>query len=295
LKGYACLRSLCNFIPKRTMDSERVCAVVAFKTQELLRSLQNNGSAAAAGKNKGDGVTPGEISVGPDLATATRRRCCTGMLLMLLTAVVFSGCEREQVNIPSENISPPASRSSSASQSVAPPVQQDPPVARTPEALSQQAPAAPPAAGPSTQKRSGVQRAPTAVKKQHPEKLRKQEASKSPQRQASMQQVSQARGQLERGKPDAAIRTIEKAVRIDARNGEAFILLARAWKQKGEKRKALEFAKKAELLYQKQPGKLKEVFLLESDLYRELGDATNAVQSSRKASTVNHRGEEPGE
>ena len=65
-----------------------------------------------------------------------------------------------------------------------------------------------------------------------------------------MQQVSQARGQLERGKPDAAIRTLEKAVRIDAGNGEAFILLARAWKQKGEKRKALEFAKKAELLYQ---------------------------------------------
>jgi tetratricopeptide (TPR) repeat protein len=103
-----------------------------------------------------------------------------------------------------------------------------------------------------------------------------------------MQLVSQARGHLERGKPDAAIRTLEKAVRIDARNGEAFIVLARAWKQKGEKRKALEFAKKAELLYQKQPAKLKEVFLLESDLYRELGDNARAVQSSRKASTV-HR------
>ncbi len=100
-----------------------------------------------------------------------------------------------------------------------------------------------------------------------------------------MQQVSQARGQLERGKPDAAIRTLEKAVRIDARNGEAFILLARAWKQKGERRKALEFAKKAELLCQKQPAKLKEVFLLESDLYRELGDtAESRAQSSRKAS-----------
>ena len=76
-----------------------------------------------------------------------------------------------------------------------------------------------------------------------------------------MQQVSQARGQLERGKPDAAILTLEKAVRIDARNGEAFIFLARAWKQKGEKRKALEFAKKAELLYQKQPEKAKGSFL----------------------------------
>ena len=91
-----------------------------------------------------------------------------------------------------------------------------------------------------------------------------------------MQKVNQARGQLDRGKTDAAIRTLEGAVRIDARNGEAFILLARAWKQKGEKRKALEFAKKAELLYQKQPAKLKEVFLLESDLYRELGDSAKS-------------------
>jgi len=151
--------------------------------------------------------------------------------------------------------------------------------------MRQETPALPPPAPPPAQKKSGAQRAPTAENKQHPEKLKKQEASRSPQRQASMQLVSQARGQLERGKPDAAIRTIEKAVRIDARNGEAFIVLARAWKQKGEKRKALEFAKKAELLYQKQPAKLKEVFLLESDLYRELGDNAGAVQANRKAST----------
>ena len=100
-----------------------------------------------------------------------------------------------------------------------------------------------------------------------------------------MQQVSQARGQLERKKPDAAIRTLERAIQIDARNGEAFIFLARAWKQKGEKRKALEFAKKAELLYQKQPAKLKEVYLLESDIYREMGDSTkNGQQRHPKAS-----------
>jgi tetratricopeptide (TPR) repeat protein len=99
-----------------------------------------------------------------------------------------------------------------------------------------------------------------------------------------MQKVNQGRGQLERGKTDAAIRTLEGAVRIDARNGEAYILLARAWKQKGERRKALEFAKKAELLYQKQPGKLKEVFLLESDLYRELGDGAKAATLRQKAS-----------
>ena len=104
-----------------------------------------------------------------------------------------------------------------------------------------------------------------------------------------MQHVNQARGQLERGKPDAAIRTLEQAIRIDAGNGEAFILLARAWKQKGERRKALEFAKKAEILCQKQPAKLKEVYLLESDLYRELGDTTKAGRLRRKASRASQK------
>ncbi len=98
-----------------------------------------------------------------------------------------------------------------------------------------------------------------------------------------MQKVNLARGQLERGKNDAAIRTLEGAVRIDTGNGEAFILLARAWKQKGEKRKALEFAKKAELLCQKQPPKLREVYLLEADLYRELGDGVKAGVLRQKA------------
>ena len=218
----------------------------------------------------------------------SRRRCCRGMLVILLTAVAFCGCERKQVHIPPEYSCPPGSLSYSAPPPAAPVVQEIPPGAQAPEVMHQQSPALPPPAPPLAQKKSEAQRAPTAANKQHPEKLKKQEASRSPQRQASMQLVSQARGQLERGKPDAAIRTLEKAVRIDARNGEAFIVLARAWKQKGEKRKALEFAKKAELLFQKQPAKLKEVFLLESDLYRELGDNARAVQSSRKASTV-HR------
>ncbi len=216
----------------------------------------------------------------------SRMRCCHGMLIILLTAIAFCGCERKQVHIPPEYSCPPGSLFYSTPQPAAPLVQEVPPAAHAPEVMSQQTPALPPPAPAPVQKKPGAQPAPTAANKQHPEKLKKQEASKSPQRQASMKQVSQARGQLERGKPDAAIRTLEKAVRIDARNGEAFIVLARAWKQKGERLKALEFAKKAELLFQKQPAKLKEVLLLESDLYRELGDDASAAQSSRKASTV---------
>ncbi len=170
---------------------------------------------------------------------------------------------------------PPAPPTYGAPQPVAPPVQEAPSVSKTPELKSrEEAAVSAPAPAPAP--------APVPAKKKQQERPKNEEAAKSPQRQASMQQVVQARGQLERGKPDAAIRTLEQAIRIDAGNGEAFILLARAWKQKGEKRKALEFAKKAELLYQKQPAKLKEVYLFESDLYRELGENTKSGHKLRQ-------------
>jgi type IV secretory pathway VirB10-like protein len=196
------------------------------------------------------------------------------MLLVLLLVIAFLGCERKQVYVPPESDAPPpASPSYSAPQPVAPPVQQTLPVTKAPEVRGQETHVSTP---PPLQKQIESQPTPAAAKTPQPKESKKEKAAKSPQRQASMQQVNQARGQLEKGRSDAAIRTLEKAVRIDPGNGEAFILLARAWRQKGERRKALEFAKKAELLYQKQPAKLKEVYLLESDLYHELGDATRA-------------------
>ena len=223
---------------KRTTDSERMPAIVAFIVEKFVQ----------------------------------------GLLLVLVVGIALLGCERKQVYIPPEYKSPPAPPSYGAPQPSVPPVQQPPPASETPELKSREETAviAPPPV-PAVQKQfepSEPQPAPVPAKKKQQESPKNLEAAKSPQRQASMQQVSQARGQLERGKQDAAIRTLEQAIRIDAGNGEAFILLARAWKQKGEKRKALEFAKKAELLYQKQPARLKEVYLFESELYRELGDST---------------------
>ncbi len=105
-----------------------------------------------------------------------------------------------------------------------------------------------------------------------------------------MQLVSQAKGPLERGKPDTAIPMLEKAIQIDSQNPEAFLLLARAWKQKQARQKSLEFARKAELLYHGKPSKLKEVYQLESDLYREMGDSAKAAKYKKKASSV---GEKP--
>jgi tetratricopeptide (TPR) repeat protein len=161
------------------------------------------------------------------------------------------------------------------------------PVTAAPEAAT--APAPEPHPAPAVKKKAEAKTAPAPMGSQQPQRSKGQEPAKTPQGQASMQKVNQARGQLERGKTDSAIRTLEGAVRIDARNGEAFMLLSRAWKQKGEKRKALEFAKKAELLHQKEPAKLKEIFLLESDLYRELGDSAKAAEMRRKASGVRQK------
>lgn len=204
-----------------------------------------------------------------------------GMLLVMVTVIAFSACGREQVALPPEYAAPAPPPFYSAQQPAEPAPPQTEPVPETPEIKTERAPAPAPAAP--RQKRVEAQHAPQPASRQQVEKSKKQEAGKSPQRQASMQKVNLARGQLERGKNDAAIRTLEGAVRIDTGNGEAFILLARAWKQKGEKRKALEFAKKAELLCQKQPPKLREVYLLEADLYRELGDGVKAGVLRQKA------------
>ncbi len=103
---------------------------------------------------------------------------------------------------------------------------------------------------------------------------------------ASMQLVTEARRPLDRGKPDLAIPVLERAIQADVQNAEAYMLLARAWRQKGAKQKALEFAKKAEILYQDEPAKLKEVFLLEADLYKDMGDTAKAGQYRKKAEAL---------
>jgi type IV secretory pathway VirB10-like protein len=261
-------------------------AIVAFIVEKLFHPLLKDCDPPAGESTAED--APIRTSVRAGHTTATLGPRVQGLLLALVIGIALLGCQRKQVYIPPEYRSPPAPPSYGAPQPGAPPIQQTPPVSKSPELKSrEEAAVSAPAPAPAVQKQFEPfepQPAPVPAKKKQQERPKDQEAAKSPQRQASMQQVSQARGQLERGKPDAAIRTLEQAIRIDAGNGEAFILLARAWKQKGEKRKALEFAKKAELLYQKQPARLKDVYLFESELYRELGDsAKNGHKLRQKA------------
>ena len=122
---------------------------------------------------------------------------------------------------------------------------------------------------------------PPAARVVEPEKV---SAPPPPQHTASVELVDRAKVSLAKGKPDAAISALERAIHADVNNGEAFLVLARAWKQKGARHKALEFAKKAEVLSEDQPARLKETLLLESELYGELGDKTRAGECRRKAS-----------
>lgn len=108
----------------------------------------------------------------------------------------------------------------------------------------------------------------------------------APQQLASMHLVDQARTALSQGKPDAAIPLLEQAIQIDAYNGEAFLNLARAWRMKGSRNKAQEFSQKAEVLLQDRPAKLKEVYLFEADLFKELGDMKRMEQYRDKASKL---------
>ncbi|MCE5333565.1 MAG: tetratricopeptide repeat protein [Desulfobacteraceae bacterium] len=233
-------------------------------------------------------------------------RVPAGLCGVLLACVfLLAACSRPPVYIPPET-------SHQGSYRPAPPPsqpQQPPPpsggaITQTPKFKKQDIPVTPPPPGPSQGQpapKAAPQPKPQTVAKPAPEPVaeqeakppapkprasKKQEPALSPHRQASMQLVNQAKGTLDRGKPDSAIPLLERAINIDAQNAEAFMLLARAWKQKNSKPKALEFAKKAELLYSGNPARLKEVYLLKADLYREMGDAAKAAQFRKKAAAL---------
>lgn len=125
--------------------------------------------------------------------------------------------------------------------------------------------------------------APAETPSKPPEKKPPQPA---PQHLASMHLVDQAKASLSQGKADPAIPLLEKAIQIDVHNGEAFFTLARAWRMKGSRQKALQFSKKAEILFQQDPAKLKQVYLLEADLYKELGDSAKMDSYRQRAAKL---------
>jgi tetratricopeptide (TPR) repeat protein len=67
------------------------------------------------------------------------------------------------------------------------------------------------------------------------------EKSSDPRILASLQFTEQARLLIQEGKPDQAIRTLERALNLYPANGETYYYLAEAWLMKGNIRQAKEF------------------------------------------------------
>jgi len=169
--------------------------------------------------------------------------------------------------------------------------QTPPPAPRQPERTAVHAPPPPPPHAPEHR----ILKPPVAIKEKDitegteavpPPPPGKKHAPPSPQHHASMHFVDQAKAALAQGKPDAAIPLLEQAIQVDVYNGEAFYSLARAWRMKGARKKALEFAKKAELLFQEEGKKLKEVCLFQAEIYKELGDPKKMELYRQKASRL---------
>lgn len=197
------------------------------------------------------------------------RRGISWMVLLGVIIPVAACAPKKPVTIPSEWQSPPAVQSSA--------------VPKPTESAPAQKPAAiikpPPVIKESDLTAPSEVPAPRAAEK----KLPQQPPQQPPQRVASMHLVDQAKVSLAQGKADAAIPLLEQAIQVDVHNGEAFFNLARAWRAKGSRQKALQFAQKAEILSQDNPAKLKQVYLLEADLYKELGDAAKTDTYRQKA------------
>ncbi len=100
---------------------------------------------------------------------------------------------------------------------------------------------------------------------------------------ASVSLVENARQMREKGKVDDAIRTLERAIEIDAYNGEAFYELALCWKKKGSMKKSLSFADRAERLFAGRRDKLRNVYLLKAQLLEAMGQRDEAARYRGKA------------
>ncbi len=239
--------------------------------KEVVRAIESGASWWE--KQSGDqGVIPEREA--PHVTDGRRRfhPCALGLLALGLwgAAILLTGCAPRKVAIPPDWQAPPA---------------------RTDAGLPRDAVSRPPAeSGPGSpilkstpSFREG--NLPAGQESVSPQAMKKQEP-RAPQQLASMHLVDQAGTALSQGKPDAAIPLLEQAVQIDSYNGEAFFGLARAWKMKGSRNKAQEFAQKAEVLLQDQPSKLKQVYLFQTELFRELGDTGRMEQYRQKASKL---------
>jgi hypothetical protein len=108
----------------------------------------------------------------------------------------------------------------------------------------------------------------------------------TPQYLASMHLVNTAKSALQQGNVEQAIAQLEQAIQVDAYNAEAFFVLAQAWQAGGDTKRALEFARKAEILSQDEPQALRRVYLLEAELLKKSGQQSEAEIYRQKAARL---------
>ena len=69
----------------------------------------------------------------------------------------------------------------------------------------------------------------------------------NPQALASLELINQARTLIEKNRPDAAIRVLERSVNLHPQNGRVYYYLAEAWLKKGNVPQAKEFHRLADI------------------------------------------------
>jgi hypothetical protein len=158
-------------------------------------------------------------------------------------------------------------------------------------ATQQSAPSASPGASSSFVEKTLEDSSAPTITKQAPSgsALEPSKSSKAPakkekhQRLTSVRLVDDARQMRAKGKVDDAIRMLERAIEIDAYNGEAFYEMALCWKAKGDVKKALGFADRAERVFSGNSEKLKKVYLLKAQLLESAGKKEEARKYRQKA------------
>lgn len=214
------------------------------------------------------------------------RPCALALLLLLLPQMVGGCAPRPRVSMPEEwttAVKPPVTRPLT-----------------TPTRPAQTAPAEPPPSQPVLQPLPNIEEEDLGAvsSREVNAGVRSYEgaaasvgkpvapAAENPEHLASMHLVGTAKTALRQGKADQAIAQLEQAIQVDAYNAEAFLILAEAWKTKGDRKRSLEFARKAEVLYQDKPKELKRVYLLEADLLKASGQAREAEKYRQKAARL---------
>jgi len=86
-----------------------------------------------------------------------------------------------------------------------------------------------------------------------PELSPSSESPATPRVLASLQLTEQGRSLLNKGKPDAAIRVLERAINLNPGSGENYYYLSEGWLQKGEAKQAKEFNHLAEIYLNEYP------------------------------------------